>query len=634
MDMTANVSLDTIPKILRRNHLSFGKQVAMRKKRFGIWQQFTWEEVFQHVTWICLGFLNLGLQKGDRVIIIGNNDPELFWIEWGVQCAGGIPICLFVDSSPEELRFFVDHSGARFIVGEDQEQIDKLLAIKESCSKVEKCIYWDEKGMSFYQEPFLLGLGKLEESGKEEEARDPDQMDQCINKTNEDDACAIVYTSGTSNLPKGVIIPYRRQIFFSRNIFPVFGLAPGAEYFSYSSPALTQEQFFGLTAGPDFPLVISFVEEPETVLNDIMEIAPHFISYLPRLWEDLAHQIRAKGEGASWWKRLLFKFALNEGYGKIEAREKNRSLSPWHKISWWLADRIILGAVRGHYGLKKVKICTIGGAASAPDLIRFFRALGVPLCNNYGITEVGMITASSPGDIRYDTVGRALPGIELKIEGEEILVRCPVMATGYWKNTEGFLKTMKGEWYCTGDVGRIEEDGNLVFFDRIEEMIRLQEGPSFSPQFIETRLRFSSYIKDAIVFGGEDKSYLTALIGIDYGTVSKWMESHNLAYTTFVELSQMSPVLNLLTEEIRKINSLLPPGNRVRKFVSLHKELDPDEAELTRTRKLKRLVIGEKYGNILGAMYENRDEVPVDAEVTYEDGRKAKLRATLKILAV
>jgi long-chain acyl-CoA synthetase len=219
----------------------------------------------------------------------------------------------------------------------------------------------------------------------------------------------------------------------------------------------------------------------------------------------MARQIRVKVEDASWWKRFLFQMALKEGYRKLEAREEGRSLSIWHKITWWLADKIVLSVARGHYGMKRVQMCTVGGTACAPELIRFFRALGAPLCNNYGISEIGMITATLPKDTRYDTVGRALPGMELKIEGDEILVRCPAMATGYWKNPEGFMKKMKGEWYCTGDAGRIDEDGHLVFYDRVEEMIRLQGKSSYSPQFIETRLRFSPYIKDAVIFGSEDK---------------------------------------------------------------------------------------------------------------------------------
>jgi len=253
----------------------------------------------------------------------------------------------------------------------------------------------------------------------------------------------------------------------------------------------------GLTAGADLPLVISFAEEPETVQNDIMEIAPSYLSYTPRLWEDLARQIRVKVEDASWWKRFLFQLALTEGYRGLEAKEGKRSLSIWRKITWWLADKVVLRATRGHYGMKRVQICSAGGTACAPELIRFFRALGVPLCNNYGVSEIGMVTMSSPKDTRYDTVGRPFPGVELKIEDDEILVRTPGMAKGYWNNTEGFLKKMKGEWYCTGDAGRIDEDGQLVFFDRVEEMIHLQGGSSFSPQFIETRLRFSPYIKDA-----------------------------------------------------------------------------------------------------------------------------------------
>ena len=629
-DTGVNALLDTVPKILRHNSLVLGSRIAMRKKRFGIWEQCTWREVFQHVTWICFGFLRLGLRKGDRVIIIGNNDPELFWIEWGVQCAGGIAVCLYVDSLPNEVKYFIEDSGARFFVGEDQEQVDKILAIKDDCPQIKKCIFWEEKGLWFYQEPLLMGLPELEQHGKEEEARYPNRMDSCINETQGDDTSIFWYTSGTTGIPKGIMLSYNMLIFYARNGFRIFNTPPFSEYVSYAPPAWT-EQGVGLVVGPDLPMVISFSEEPETIHNDIMEIAPYVLAYPPRLWEDMAREIRVKVEDSSWWKRFLFQLALREGYRRLESREMGKSPSLLRRITWWMADRCVLSVTRGHYGLKRARVCTVGGAACAPELIRFFRALGVPLCNNYGISETGMLTSAIPEDTRYDTVGRPFPGVEVKIEADEILVRSPTVAKGYWRNQESFSKKMKAGYYCTGDAGRIEKDGHLLFYDRIEEMIRLKGGASFSPQFIETRLRFSPYIKDAIAFGDEERPYITIILSIDFGMVSKWAESRKIPYTTLVGLSQNTPVLSLIAEEVRKVNKLLPEDGRLRKFVSLHKEFDPDEAELTRSRKLKRQVMHKKYKDIFQAMYEGRSAVRVEAAVTYRDGRKGVVRATLNI---
>jgi long-chain acyl-CoA synthetase len=603
----------------------------MRKKRFGIWQQYNWKEVYQHVTWICFGFVFLGLQKGDRVIIIGNNDPELFWVQWGIQCAGGIPVCLLVDSLPEEAKYFIDNSGARFFIGEDQEQVDKILAIKENCPQIEKVIYWDERGLWFYKEPVIISLSKLEQLGKDEQARSPARMDQCINETKGEDTAVIIYTSGTTGTPKGITIPYYYVLFYSRNSFRTYGIPPGSEYFSYAPPAWT-EQTLGLSVGPDYPLVISFAEEPETLQNDIMEISPHMLFYQPRLWEDLARQIRMKVDDSPWWKRLSFHLALKEGYRKLEAHEQGSTLPLLRKITCWIADRFVLTVATGHYGMKRVRLCTTSGTSCAPNLIRFFRALGVPLCSAYGIVEAGMISSSKQLERKYNTVGQPFPGIEVKIEDNEILVRSPGMAREYWGMADGLNKRMKEGWYHTGDTGYMDEDGYLVIYDRLNEMIRLRGGSSFSPQSIEAYLRFSLYIKDAIVFGDENKSYLTAIVSIDFGMVSKWAESRNIPYTTFIELSQKPEVLLLLAEEVKNVNKLLPEGGRIKKFVSLDKEFDPDETELTRSRKLKRHVMNKKYEDIYRFMYENRETVPVEANVTYSEGKERKVSLILRII--
>ena len=632
-EMATDMELDTIPKVLRRSNLLFGDQIAMRKKRLGIWQQYTWKEVFQRVTWICLGLLELDFQKGNRVIIIGNNEPELFWIQWGVQCAGGIPVCLYVDSQSEEVKYFIENSGATLFVGEDQEQVDKFLAIKEEFPQIEKVLYWDPKGLWFYEQPFLMGLSELEEIGKKKEANHPDLMDQCIAETKGDDTSVIIYSSGTTGLPKGIIIPYYYILFYSRNGFKTYNIPPRSEYFSYAPPAWA-EQTMGLAIGPDYPLVISFAEEPETLQNDIMEIAPHMLFYQPRLWEDLAKQIRMKIDDASWWKKLSFRLAIKEGYRKLDALEEGKNLSIFRRIFWWLADRLVLSVTRGHHGMKRVHLCTVGGTSCAPSLIRFFRALGVPLCNAYGAAETGMLSSTNQLEAKYDTVGRPFPGIEIKVHENEIFVKTPSISKGYWRDPAGLEKKMETGWYRTGDAGYLDGDGYLVVYDRMEEMIRLQKGAAFSPQYIETRLRFSLYIKDAIVFGDEEKPYLTAIVSLDYGMVSKWAETLNIPYTTFIELSQKPQVLSLLKEDVRNVNKLLPQGGKIIKFVSLHKEFDPDEAELTRSRKLKRHVMNKKYEDIYQSMYEGQNKVQIDATVTYGHGKERKIFATLKIIEV
>jgi len=456
-------------------------------------------------------------------------------------------------------------------VAEDQEQVDKILSIKEECPSVQKIIYWDEKGLWFYEDPLLMSFKELENIGREDEEKYPGKVDSCIDKTGGNDTSVIIYTSGTTGLPKGIIIPYTYVLFYPRNGFKAYNLPPGADYFSYAPPAWA-EQLFGLSVGPDYPLVISFAEEPETLQNDIMEIAPSMLFYQPRLWEDLARQIRIKVDDASWWKRWSFSLAVHEGYRKLRAQEEGKRLPLLRKITWWLADKLVLGVTRGHFGMKRVHLCTVGGTSCAPSLIRFFRAIGVPLCNAYAASEVGFLASITQQDTKYDTVGRPFLGVEIKIEENEILVRSPGVSRGYWMNPAGFANKVKDGWYRTGDSGRIDEDGYLVVYDRVEEMIHLSGGAAFSPQFVETRLRFSLFIKDAIVFGDEQKPYLTAIVSLDFGMVSKWSEERNIPYTTFVELSQKSEVLSLLAEEVKTVNKLLTEDGRIRKFVSLHKE--------------------------------------------------------------
>lgn len=621
---------DTVPKILCRNHSRYPSRVAMRKKRLGIWQQYTWRDVYDHVRLLCLGFIRVGLHRGDRVVIIGNNDPELFWTEWGVQSAGGIAVCLYVDSLAEEVKYFVNDCGARFFVGEDQEQIDKFVAIGRDCPTVEKAMYWDPKGLWSYDERCLLALGTLEELGRTHGEQHPTLFDESVDRGRGDDVAVLIYTSGTTGRPKGVMVPYEGILEYPRHAFPLFPLRPWDEYVSYASPAWA-EQLIGMALGPDFPLVTSFPEEPETVQADIREISPHFLWYPPRLWEDLAKQIRVKAMDSTWWRQLLFDGALAVGYRVLGYQEAGKPVPvPW-RIALRIADAVVLRRARDAFGLRRVRFCSQGGSASAPELTRFFRALGATLCNNYGISEVGMISGTLPSETRYDSVGRPYPRVEVKIEDGEILVKKPGMVKGYWNNAEGWREKMQDGWYRTGDAGWIDEDQHIVYWDRKEELVELKDGTLFSPQFLETRLRFSPYIKDAIVYGGRARAFVTAIVAIDFGMTGKWCELNRVPYTTYTELSQRPEVLELLRGAVEKVNKLVPAGGRIRSFVSLHKELDPDEAELTRSRKLRRSLVERKCEGMIAAMYDDLSAVEVSATVTYEDGRKGVVTATLAV---
>lgn len=626
---------DTLPKLLRRNYLRYGdRKVAMRKKDFGIWQKYTWKDVYEHVKYTSLGLIALGLQRGDRVALIGNNDPQLYWGEYAIQAAGAISVSIYVDCLPAEIKYYITHSEAKFIIAEDQEQTDKLISIWEECPTLQKLIYWDPKGLWFYEEPYLMSWEELEALGREYEKGHPGLFEENIEKTRGDDVAIFSYTSGTTGLPKASMLTHKNIIYFARCAQAVNPVYDTDNYLSYISPAWAAEQFMGIANFVDTGMVVNFPEEPETVREDIRDIGPDFVFYVPRLWEDIASEIRVKVGDSSWWKRFLFNQGLKTGYKVVSYREKRQPVPLLWRFLFKLADLAVLRAVRDRVGLKNCRFCTTAAMAASPDLIKFFHALGVPLVNVYGASECGLISAASPEDMKYESVGRLIPGNEVKIEDGEICVRGPGVFVGYWKQMESYYEKLKDGWYHTGDAGWIDEDGHLIYWDRVEELISLKDGSKFAPQFAEVRLRFSPYIKDAMVIGGEGRDYVTAILNMDFRTVGKWAEDRNIPYTTYTDLSQKPEILELLKKDVERVNKLVPPVARIKKFVNLHKEFDPDEAELTRTRKLKRAVMESKYADIIKGMYSGQDTLEVEAPVVYQDGRTGIIKTSLRVITM
>lgn len=623
------VGLDTLPKILYRNFLQYGDRVAMRKKNFSIWQEYTWKDVFHHVERIYLGLCSLGAKKDDKVIIIGNNDPELVWIQWAAEHAQLISVCLYVDYLPDEVKYFVNDCQAKLVVCEDQEQVDKIIRIKGDCPSIEKVIYWDPKGLWFYNEPYLISLESLEELGERYGIEHPELFKESISKVKANDIVVFMYTSGTTGLPNGSIQTHTSLLEYAKQGFWRFGIQPWDEYLSYAPPAWV-EQVVGMSVCPMLPLVMSFAEEPETITNDLREIGPHFVFYGGRQWEDLARQIRVKIDDTSVWKRFLFNQAMNISYKRLTYLENGKPAPLFWRVAYHLADFAVLRQVRDYFGLKRARVCGSGGALTSPELPRFFRALGLLFSNMYGTVEAGFAASTNPSDTRYDSIGQPDWGKEIRIQDGQIWIRVGEERPGYWNKPGLWERKVKNGWYATGDAVWIDDEGYVFYIDRIDEMSFLKSGYHFSPQFVETKLRFSPYIKDAVVFGA-DEDYVVAIVSCDFGMVGKWAELQHIPYTTLVELSQLPPVIQLLREEIRRINSLMPPETRVRRFISLHKEFDPDEAELTRSRKLKRKELTHKYSELVRAMYEGKHDLPVETEVSYKDGRKGKMSAVLTV---
>ena len=624
---TTRQNLDTIPKLLRSRAVDYGsRHVAMRKKDYGIWNEYTWEDVYEHVKNVSNGLLALGFQKGDKVTIIGDNDPEWFWAEWSAQSLGGAAIGVYIDSTPPEVKYFVEHSDSSFVFARDQEQVDKILEIFDDLPRLKRVIYWDPRGLWFQDPSTAMDIKALEELGRQYAKDHPDDFQDYVSGGSADDVAVYCYTSGTTGQPKGAMLSHRNLFFAVGALNEYNTFKPGANYLSYISPAWITEQFLALCGGAWIPLTLHFPEKPETVQADIRDIAPEVVFYGARLWESLASTIQVKINDSTRLKTFLYNQAIKVSYKKLLARENGKSISPVLTVLDRIADFAVFRPLRDRIGFTKSKVAYTAGAAIAPDMMRLFHAIGINIKNLYGSTESSLVSLHKDDDIRYETIGVPFDGCEVKISPDgEILVKSDGVFTGYHKNPEATSKVIKNGYFYTGDAGLLDQ-GHLVYLDRMAEMIELADGNTFSPQYTEIRLRFSPYCKDAVVFGGRNKPFVAAILNIDYDNVGKWAERKKIGYTTYMDLSQKKEVRDLLRSIVEEVNSVLPEYARIRAFVSLHKEFDADEAELTRTRKLKREPIEERYKDILRGMYEKMEKIKVESQVVYRDGRTGTVR--------
>jgi long-chain acyl-CoA synthetase len=630
---------DTLPKCLIAAYQKHGnRKVAMRKKDLGIWRSYTWQDSCEQVRQLSLGLIKLGLKRGDKVCIIGDNDPEYFWAQLAIESGGGVAVGIFTDSAPHEIQYIVNHSDAVLIFAKDQEQCDKLLEIRDQIPAVQRLIYWDDKGLWHYDEPWLISFDQVQELGRALDAEHPDLFELSVNQGSGEDLAVFCYTSGTTGLPKGAMISHSNLIAGGEQYTLVDPRLETDEYLSFLPPAWITENVLGLTAHLQTGMVVSFPEAPETVQQNIREVAPQALLFSARLWENMVAMVQFRMLESSWINRLLYRIFMPIGY-KVAGRrfEERKPVGLFWRLLHALGEFAIFQPLRDKLGLVNVKSAYSSGAALNPDVIRFFRAIGVNIKQLYGSTEAQLHTLHVGDDVRFETVGVPSPGMEIQIaENSEILVKGPTVVSGYYKDAEAtettFLLDQEGQrWYRTGDAGYIDSDGHLIYLDRVKEMLTLSTGEKYSPQYIEGRLKFSPYIRDVMSIGGEDKPFVATLINIDFDNVGRWAERQGLAYTTFVDLSQKPEVYQLIRKDVERVNRTLPPAARVLKFVLLHKEFDADEGELTRTRKLRRGLLGERYADMITAMYGGDDEVQVQAAVKYRDGREGVIKTTVRI---
>jgi long-chain acyl-CoA synthetase len=632
---SAMAEIDTLPKLVKANYEERGNGVAMAMKNFGIWQRYTWKDYYERVKYLSLAFISLGLKAGDKVCIIGDNEPEWFWAEFAIQAAGGIATGIFVDSIPSEVKYIAEHSGAKFAIVNDQEQTDKFLAIKDELPSLKKVIYWDPKGLRNYDEPIIISFAEVIELGKKYEKTHPDLFEKNIAKGKGDDVAFIYYTSGTTGLPKGAVITHKALINTAKGFIDRYPLNESDDLVSNFPAAWVGDSFFATIPHLLTGARLNFPEEPETVAEDTREIGPDFVIYGPRQWESLVTDIQVKIMDAHPLKRFSYHLFLPVGYKIADLSFTGQTPNLFWRILYRLAHWLLFRPLKDRLGLSNVRFAVTGSSVLSLDTFRLIHAIGIELRQNYAGTEAGFISSHAKRDIKFESVGRPAVGTEVRITNDgELLVRSECMFNEYHSDPEKTKEAFKDGWFCTGDAVHINEDGHLIFLDRLKELGELATGVKYAPQYIEGRLRFSPYIKDAMVVGGRDKQFVSAIVNIDFTMVGKWAENHHVPYTTFVDLSQKREVAELVQKDLVRVNGYMPEGARIKKFVLLHKEFDPDEAELTRTRKLRRSFMEERYKNLIEAIYSDKDEVIVEAPVTYRDGREGLVTTPIKIRTV
>lgn len=635
---TSSKNFQSLPALLIRNAERFGdRRIALREKEFGIWQSVTWQQYLEHVRDFSLGLISLGLKPGETLGIIGDNRPEWVYAELAAQAAGAIPFGIFQDSILTEIAYIIDHSGAAMLVAEDQEQVDKILDLKEQLPRLKKIIYTDPKGLWDYEDDLLIEFSQIEALGRELHRSESDLFDKNIRAIKDSDLASICYTSGTTGNPKGTLLTHANIISMVAALNEVDRKFPEDQFLSFIPLPWIVEQTMSVFSALYVGYTVNFPEDPESAMADLYEIAPSLVVASPRMWEGISRQVMVKHLDASFLKKLVYNLCLPIGYRWAEFKFEKKKPSLGWKMLYWLAYAAMFRALRDRLGFSKVRSALTGGAALGPDVFRFFHALGVNLKQIYGQTEVaGYSTIHRDGDINFDSVGIPVPDAEISIsepdaEGVgEVISRGPGLFQGYLKDEETTQSTIIDGWLHSGDAGYFTDDGHLVIIDRVKDLMHLKSAAKFSPMFVENKLKFCPYIVESVVLGHE-QDYVTAMICIDYKHVGKWAEDHRINYTTYSDLAGKSEVYDLIEREVVRVNSTLPEKARINKFLLLYKELDPDDEELTRTKKIRRGFINKKYAKEINALFSNTRELPIETVIRYQDGKTATLRTNLII---
>ena len=625
---------DTLPGLLLRRATDRPDGIALREKEFGIWRETTWAGFLDRVRSFALGLVELGVEKGDRIAIIGDNRPEWVIAELAAQAVGALPLGLYQDSIAAELARMLEAAEARLIVAEDQEQVDKVIEVRDRVPGLEHVVYHDPRGLYGYEAPGLTAFEAVESLGDGFGAGSPGEFVRRLAGIGPADIALLCTTSGTTSVPKLAMLSHANLLAMAEQMVGVDPVGPGDEFVSFLPLAWIGEQMVGVASALLAGFTVNFPEETATVRADIREIGPAFMMSPPRIWENMVSDVQVMAEDTTPLKRRIYRWAMREGERAADARfEGGDRVGMAARFRHRLADWTVFQPIRDQLGLSRVRRAYTGGAALGPDVFRFFHAIGVNLKQLYGQTEVsGISVVHRDGDIRFHTVGRPFPKTEIRISEEgEILCRGPAVFQGYFRNAEATAESLSDGWLHSGDAGYFEEDGHLVVIDRLADVMKLPDGTNFSPQFVENKLKFSPYVREAVVFGGGGAPFVTTMIAIDMENAGQWAERHRIPYTTFTDLARRVEVYGLVRDHVAAINRDLPAAARIRRFLLLHKELHADDAELTRTRKVRRRHIADRFRDIIAALQGGGNAVTVSTEITYQDGRTAEVAHGLRI---
>ncbi|HCG6761510.1 long-chain fatty acid--CoA ligase [Vibrio parahaemolyticus] len=619
-------SLDTFPKVLQHNAKHWPEQVAMREKEFGIWREFTWQDYENRVKWMALSLQDLGIGEQDVVGLLGDNRPEWVWGELAAHAIKGYSLGIYQDSMHEEVAYLINYAKAKVVIAEDEEQCDKLLELGDEIPSVEYIIYCDPRGMRKYDDPRLIDVEQVYKKGQLIDKANPDKYLNMVAATKGSDLSILCTTSGTTSKPKLAQLHSGTFLDHCAAYLRADPRSPGDNYVSVLPLPWIMEQVYVVGQALISRQIVNFVEEQETMMSDLREIGPNFVLLAPRVWENIVADVSARMMDSTPFKQKMYKLGMSLANKALDQGKRSK-----------LAEWILLRALRDRLGFSNLTSAATGGAAMGPDTFRYLQAIGVPLKQLYGQTEMcGAYTVHQADDVDYDSVGVAFDNADVKVINPdsngvgEIIAKSTGMFTGYLNNQAAYDEDVQDGWMHTGDAGYFKDSGHLVVIDRLKDMSETSHGDRYSPQFIENKLKFSPFIAEAVVVG-KGRPWLSAIICIRYAIVAKWAEQKGIAFTNYTNLSSQPEVYQAIREEVLKVNESLPDAQKISKFILLYKELDADDGELTRTRKVRRGVVAEKYGDIIETIYSAAPTVDVDTVITYQDGTKTRIQTSLVI---